>query len=686
MMNRRPNVAIYVRVSSAEQERDGLSKEAQPANAIKKLDQVFGKGQYGYEIFEDLGKSGSLGPNPHQTERKSRDRIGFWNMLVKIRSKEFTHICAFRGDRLYRNVGAYLTFYNDVMKPLEMDFIFVGEEWDRSIAGQLTASMLAVIADHQRKQTSENVAHTLTHKRNLGYNLGTTPFGWRRESEAEKTNERRNIVPVPSERDVVIRIKDMYLSGMSEQGIAVVLNRERVPHKKSVGHWLGNTVNLVLCSPAHAGLIRKNKEGDLSPGLHQEHRLYDEGIFMQIQERMSRNRKRLKGVSHSQPFRLFSGLAYCGCCKKTLQSSFYSDSPAYRCLGNRYTNDGTHVYINAKHLEDVIVNLLSSVSQKAEYKQLAEREIERLILSQDNIFLARARQIKKSLEGIEQQKANLIEAISNKIIRNEDAKSKLSALNIEADALVAESIEVEKQLSSSDSRVEALRAAKIKLDNFLFLWDEWKDHEKREALHSVIERIDVCVEDDRKFLRVKLITESESIEIELLRGAERYKPKKTDGPAALSVRELAALKHILDGANYASIAKYFNTTVSNTHCLLSRAKDKTGSKTFLEAAQKAEATIRRIESQLPLFGKYGYPRRSDKRLTVMEYQVLEMAAQGCKNETVAARTGLHTERIDELLLRSFAKTKVDSAREAMKIVRAKPTLMPKAMENRSRTE
>ncbi|MBL8065635.1 MAG: recombinase family protein, partial [Chthonomonadaceae bacterium] len=73
-MERVPHVAIYIRVSTIEQADDGLSKDAQPALCLKKLDEVFGAGHYTYEVFEDLGRSGSLGPMPWDTERKKKDR------------------------------------------------------------------------------------------------------------------------------------------------------------------------------------------------------------------------------------------------------------------------------------------------------------------------------------------------------------------------------------------------------------------------------------------------------------------------------------------------------------------------------------------------------------------------------------------------------------------------------------
>ncbi len=684
-MKKTPRILIYVRVSSVEQEKDGLSKEAQPAKCIQKLDEVFGAGNYTHEIFFDLAKSGSLGPKPHQAVRLPRDRQGLFELIQKAKSGQYTHICAFRGDRIYRDVVGSLSLYADVMKPLGMEYIFVAEKWDPSSAGMLTSTVLATIAEFQRKQTSENVAQTLDHKRDLGYTLGTTPFGWRREQDFEKKHDRRNIVPVPSERETVIRIKDLYLSGISESGIAVLLNRERVPHKKSVGRWTGNTVHLVLVSPTHCGLIRKNKDGDLGEGIHSPDRFYDEGTFRQILDRLSRTKKRLRGVAGSQPFRLFAGLAYCGSCGKRLQSSFHNDTPSYRCLGNTYTNDGTHVYVNANQLEEVIVELLQSVSQKAEYRNMAKREIERLISGQDSKLTARAKAIRQGLEEISTKRDNLAEALSNKAIRMDHARKQFDTLDKQEEVYNVELLEIDVELDQVQSRTDLLKRAKARLDNFPHLWKSMLDHEKRESLHAIIERIDVFVDDDRKYIVVKLVTETEPQEIVLLKGAERYRPKKMDGLAALSARELAALKHVLDGANYVLIAKYFETTPSNTHCLLARAAEKVGVKSFIDAAKIAEQTIRKIESQLPLFGRYGYPRRAEKRLSVMEFQVLDLAAKGNKIENIALRTGMHIERIEALLGKGLAKTSSESARDAVKAIKANRALLPKTMENKERT-
>ena len=679
-----PHVAIYTRVSTADQVDAGMSLDAQPALVHKRLTKEFGDGGYTYEEFCDEGVSGGKGPLPWASERKAGERKGLWTMLQALKSGAFTHLAAFRLDRLYRDKLGQLGLYGEIMKPNGVKYVLVADTFDDSLTGQLTHGILAEIAEYQRLQISDNITKTLDYRRSQGYYLGTIPFGWRSEKEEEKKGERRNIVPVPEERGVVIRIKDMYLSGLSMEAIAITLNREMIPHKRSEGKWQGATVSLVLANPTHAGLTRLDKVGGLGVGAHFDDRFYDESDFRRILDRVERNRKRLKGVSHSQPFRLFTGIAFCGHCDRKLMGSFHTDTPAYRCLGRRSSGDGSHVYINANQLEQLIVQELARISAEPATRSLAEVEIEKIVASQDEHLATEAKNIRKTLSGLEEQQEALIEAVANKTFPHGAARKRFDKITSESKILHARLLEIDRQLDQTFARADLVRAATTKLKDFSLLWRTMNDSERRETLHTVIEQINVFVCDGRKWMTVKLATDEKPIDIEILRGAERYRPKVLDGVASLTPRELAALKHALDGANYKQIAKYFDTWPSSPYSLLARAKEKLGASTVQEAAQMAEFMIRRMGDQLPLFGKAKGQKYAPKRLQMMEYQVLDLSASDMTTAEIALRTGLHVERVAELLQRGLGKCGTNTAKAAMKRVLSGGDILPATMVNRSR--
>lgn len=677
-----PHIAIYIRVSTVDQAVDGISIEQQEATVLAKIREHYGDA-FTYELFADPGMSGGRGPKPWQTERRPRDRKQLWQMLVGLKDGKFSHVAAYRLDRIYRDYASFITLYNEVMKPKGIDFILVADNFDKSLAGQMAQGVLAQVAEYQRLQNSDNIRRVLDYRRTQGYYQGTIPFGWRKEEPEEHVGRRPNITPVPEEGEVVKRIAQMYLSGLSEQGIADQLNAESVPHKKSVGKWRGNTVNLVLVNPTHAGLVR-TPDGSLIQGIHFEHRYYDESLLAQIQARLERNRKRLKGVAHTQPFRLFSGIATCGHCGKKLQGSFHTEHPGYRCLGRMDSSDGAHVYISAKSLEALVVSELANLARDPQVFDSIESEIDSLVRRQGESTMKRAAEIRKSLSEWNEREDVILDSLAKKVLSQSQARRKLEEIQATKLKFEAELADIDRALERTGTQEHLIRQAKATLPRFDQIWDRLTDAERREALHITIEELKVFAKEDRKWLELKLVFRDSPIEIEVLRGAERYRSGKLDGAACLTPRELAALKHAGDGANYVLIAKYFESTPTNAHALLRRAMQKLNARSVADAVALAAPTIRRLTSQLPLYGKIEAPKHSPKRLKVMEYQILSLAAEGKGTKEIALQTGVSVERVKAMLDSALTKLDVKGAVAGMNKLSKDDSLIPVTMSNRRR--
>lgn len=677
-----PHIAIYIRVSTVDQAVDGMSIEQQEATVFSKIRELYGDA-FTYELFADPANSGGLGPKPWQTERRPRDRKKLWEMIVGLKAGKFSHVAAYRLDRIYRDYAGFITLYNEIMKPKGIEFILVADHFDKSLAGQMAQGVLAQVAEYQRLQTSDNIKRVLDFRRKQGYYQGTIPFGWRKEEAEEHVGRRPNIVPVPNEREVVKRIVQMYLSGISEQAIAHQLNSENVPHKRTVGKWHANTVNLVLTNPTHAGLVRA-PDCSLIQGIHFEHRFYDESKLSQIQARLERNRKRLKGVAHTQPFRLFSGIAVCGHCGKRLQGCFHTEHPGYRCMGRSGSSDGAHVYVSAKILEELVVAELACLAKDPEVFDSIESEIESLVRGHGDSASRRAAEIRKSLSEWNDREDVILDSLAKKVLSQSQARRKLEEIQATKLKFEAELAEIDKALEQTDTQEHLIRQAKAILPRFDQIWDRLTDAERREALHVTIEELKIFAKEDRKWLELKLIFREQPIEIEVLRGAERYRSGKLDGPGSLTPRELAALKHAGDGVHYVQIAKFFDSTPTNAHALLRRAMQKLNAKSVSEAVALASPTIRRLQSQLPLYGRVEAPKHAPKRLRVMEYQILNLSSEGKTTKEIALQTGISAERVKTMLDSAFTKLGVKAAVAGMNKLSKDDSLIPVTMSNRRR--
>lgn len=327
-----------------------------------------------------------------------------------------------------------------------------------------------------------------------------------------------------------------------------------------------------------------------------------------------RNRNRLSSVNHAQPFRLFSGIAFCGHCGKKLQGSFHTSSPGNRCLGTEASAEGSHVYVSTASLEELLVAELGRIAISEELITQIEDRIEVLIRNQDDALRSQLVKLRTGLQENREKTGRIVEAIGNGVLPNSVARSQIRLLEEEALHFTQEELAIEARLASISNRADQIRSAKQALHKFTEVWNHLTDSERREALHVSIEKLEVFAQEERKWIAVKFVFNEEPVEIEVLRGAERFRSGKLDGEATLTARELAALKHVLDGANYVQIAKYFESSPRNAHALLRRACQMLSVKKPLDAAQRVEPHIRRVASQLPLFGKASLVKHTKETL------------------------------------------------------------------------
>ena len=111
---------------------------------------------------------------------------------------------------------------------------------------------------------------------------------------------------------------------------------------------------------------------------------------------------------------------------------------------------------------------------------------------------------------------------------------------------------------------------------------------------------------------------------------------------------------------------------------------KLNAKSVADAVALAAPTIRRLTSQLPLYGKIEAPKHSPKRLKVMEYQILSLAAEGKGTKEIALHTGVSGERVKAMLDSALTKLDVKGAVAGMNKLSKDDSLIPVTMSNRRR--
>lgn len=218
--------AAYVRVSTDEQAREGVSLAAQEERiraycALHGLELV--------RVYRDAGVSAG---NPlHERPEGAA-------LLAAIDAGDVVHVVALKLDRLFRDaIDALRVATGWERAGVAMHLIDLGGQTvnTASAAGKFMFSVLAAAAEMERNLIGERTRTALQHKRARGERLGTTPLGFRTPAPGA------TMEPVADELRPVRVILRRRKAGDSFREIAARLERDGFTTKRG-GRWHASTV------------------------------------------------------------------------------------------------------------------------------------------------------------------------------------------------------------------------------------------------------------------------------------------------------------------------------------------------------------------------------------------------------------------------------------------------------------
>ena len=225
-------VAIYTRVSTEDQAKEGFSLDAQLdklRSYCKARDWIIG-GEY-----IDDGYSGRNVKRPAYT--KMMEEMDNWNVLLVIKM-----------DRIHRNSKNFMMMM-EYLKLKEKEFVSMSESLDTSTAmGRFVMDIIQRIAQLESEQIGERVYIGMEQKAKtkggiLGFNI---PFGYNYSDGFLSINTGEAIV--------IEKIFSWYKNGRSLGEIAKRLNEKKIPTKKE-RIWAKKTVSKILKNPLYCGYL-----------------------------------------------------------------------------------------------------------------------------------------------------------------------------------------------------------------------------------------------------------------------------------------------------------------------------------------------------------------------------------------------------------------------------------------------
>lgn len=225
-------VAIYARVSTEDQAKEGFSLD----NQLEKL-RSYCKAR-GWKIvgeYIDDGYSGRDIKRP--AYQKMMEDIDKWDVLLVMKM-----------DRIHRNSKNFMLMMEQ-LRQKNKEFVSMTESLDTSTAmGRFVMDIIQRIAQLESEQIGERVYDGMRQKAKQGVGLlgSPAPYGYRYENG--------RLVGIKEELDNVKEIYKMYLEGKSLQEIVDWFNEKGVKGKKG-GKWDKKTISRILSNPVYCGLV-----------------------------------------------------------------------------------------------------------------------------------------------------------------------------------------------------------------------------------------------------------------------------------------------------------------------------------------------------------------------------------------------------------------------------------------------
>jgi len=248
--------AIYTRVSTEDQAKEGFSLDAQLdklRSYCKARDWIIA------DEYVDDGYSGRNVKRP--AYNKMMDEMNRWDLLLVIKM-----------DRIHRNSKNFMLMMENLNKN-EKEFASMSESFDTSTAmGRFVMNIIQGIAQLESEQIGERVYACMEQKAKtiggvLGFNI---PYGY--------DYSDRKLKIITDEARVVKNIYSWYKDGKSMGKIAKMLNSNKIPTKKG-GIWAKKTISKILKNPVYCGYLHWEKYINKSD--HQE--IISEYDFNEIQ-------------------------------------------------------------------------------------------------------------------------------------------------------------------------------------------------------------------------------------------------------------------------------------------------------------------------------------------------------------------------------------------------------------------
>ncbi len=303
--------AVYVRVSTEEQARGGVSLDMQGKHCRQRAE---ADGAEAVEVYRDDGYSGTTTRRPALQallrDLPDIDTIYVWKL-----------------DRLSRSVRDTANLLHDLSEA-NVGLVSATENFDYgSPAGRAMLQMVAVFAEMFVGILRENVRAAQAQIADNGRSPNKPPFGYDVPRDAQGNSLKGAWRVVEDEAAEVRAAFQAYADGASLQEIADDWNLRDLGHRQTGSMWRGGHLGKILRNPAYIGQFRFRD--NVFEGQHEP--IVPDALWRSVQARLRRRattNPRLRDRS-------LTGIFVCGVCGGPIRRTGRRDGYHYYICGRR---------------------------------------------------------------------------------------------------------------------------------------------------------------------------------------------------------------------------------------------------------------------------------------------------------------------------------------------------------------
>lgn len=473
------NAAIYIRVSTEEQVKEGYSISAQ-TQRLK-----------AYCISQEWSVAGMYIDEGISAKNMKRPRLQA--MMDDIKAGKIDCVLVYRLDRLTRSVL-------DLHKLLETfdkyncKFKSATEVFDTTTAmGRFFITIVGAMASWERENMGERISMGFQEKVRQGkYAHNIRPFGYNLDLD-------EGVLSINEEEAKIVKlIYDLYLKGLGANRICRHLNEKGI-HTKGGNAWNDKPLMEILKNPIYIGTIRWNKDSDNVMMVEDSAPpIIDKSVFDEVQRTINQ-RKTMSPKQVSSDY-LFSGVIKCPVCGTNMTGYpvYYKDSKGnrttyrnYRCAKKKTGQCEGSKTVSERTLEKEFIRYMKTIDFNSELETESE----------DATFRkgeeVNTDQLEKELSQVEKRKKKWQYAWANDVISDDDFNKRMNEERDLENAIRTqlESVELPEVVEvSKDEMYEYLKQIE---EN----WNMYDRIEKKNFVQSLVEFIEIGYNDNKLYIR-----------------------------------------------------------------------------------------------------------------------------------------------------------------------------------------